>query len=236
MRLDLSGERIMACVAHPDDAELLCAGTLARACIDGAEIAIACLCRGDRGQPDPPIPDLAARRREEMQQACDLLQAECFPGFASDGQLADNADARRAVIDRLRAFRPTLVITHSPTDYHADHQATSNIVEAATWFAASRGHETTCAPLDTPPALWFADSIGMLDFTPDLWIDVTPHVELKHDMLRCHASQLARGEEAGFSPLEETMKRQYSARGEQAGVQAAEAFRWSTKWKRIASL
>ena len=35
MRLDFSGERVLAVVAHPDDAELLCAGTLARARRDG---------------------------------------------------------------------------------------------------------------------------------------------------------------------------------------------------------
>ena len=31
VRLDFAGERILAVVAHPDDAELFCAGTLARA-------------------------------------------------------------------------------------------------------------------------------------------------------------------------------------------------------------
>jgi len=51
-------ERVLSVVAHPDDAELFCAGTLARAQADGAEIALCVLCRGDKGQPDPPIDNL----------------------------------------------------------------------------------------------------------------------------------------------------------------------------------
>src|SRR6476646_5695065 len=54
MKLDFTDERVLAVVAHPDDAELLCAGTLARAKADGAAIAICILCRGDKGLPDQP--------------------------------------------------------------------------------------------------------------------------------------------------------------------------------------
>ena len=50
MRLDFAGERVMAVVAHPDDAELLCAGTLARARSEGAAIAICVMCRGEIGR------------------------------------------------------------------------------------------------------------------------------------------------------------------------------------------
>ena len=42
MRLNFSNERVLAVVAHPDDAELLCAGTLALAKADGAPIGICC--------------------------------------------------------------------------------------------------------------------------------------------------------------------------------------------------
>ena len=55
MRLDFAGERVMAVVAHPDDAELLCAGTLARGRSEGAAIAICVMCRGEKGQPAKQI-------------------------------------------------------------------------------------------------------------------------------------------------------------------------------------
>src|SRR5438105_13444852 len=66
MRLSFAGDRVLAVVAHPDDAELLCAGTLARARAEGAAVAVAVLCRGDKGQPAQPIRNLAAVRRREM--------------------------------------------------------------------------------------------------------------------------------------------------------------------------
>ena len=53
MRLDFAGERVMAVVAHPDDAELLCAGTLARARSEGAAIAICVMCRALEVPADP---------------------------------------------------------------------------------------------------------------------------------------------------------------------------------------
>ncbi|MCH5373217.1 MAG: PIG-L family deacetylase, partial [Planctomycetes bacterium] len=90
MRLDFANERILAVVAHPDDAEYSCAGTLARAKADGAAIGTCVLCRGDKGQPSNAIEDLAAVRRREMQTAADLLGAELHPGLSADGELADD--------------------------------------------------------------------------------------------------------------------------------------------------
>ena len=49
MKLSFAGERLLAVMAHPDDAELLCAGTLARARADGAPIGIYVLCDGSKG-------------------------------------------------------------------------------------------------------------------------------------------------------------------------------------------
>src|SRR5687767_13926637 len=80
MKLDFSGDRVLAVVAHPDDAELLCAGTLARAKQAGAAIGICVLCQGDKGQPNKPIKNLAGVRRKEMQAAAAISGAELFLG------------------------------------------------------------------------------------------------------------------------------------------------------------
>src|SRR5262249_9034672 len=119
MRLDFANERVLAVVAHPDDAELLCAGTLARARADGAVVGIGVLCQGDKGQPTPPIADLASVRRQEMSAAAALLGAELLFGEIPDGALFDGPEERRLLTEWLRRFRPTLVLVHSPDDYHA---------------------------------------------------------------------------------------------------------------------
>lgn len=90
MKLNFEQERLLAVVAHPDDAELLCAGTLARAHQQGAAVGICVLCQGDKGQPDPPIQNLAEVRRQEMHSAARLLGADLFFGKNPDGALFDS--------------------------------------------------------------------------------------------------------------------------------------------------
>lgn len=233
MRLSFANERVLAVVAHPDDAELLCAGTLARAKADGAPIGICVLCQGDKGQPSPPIDELAAVRRAEMAQAALLLGADLLLGEFPDGQLFDGAEERKVVIELFRRFGPTLVLAHHPADYHADHRAAGVLAEAASWFCASAGQAATSPPLETPPALWWLDTVNQCGFLPEFFVDVSDYVDLKRKMLACHRSQLQRGSASGFAPLEELMLRQCRLRGDQAGVNAAEAYRAHQAWKRV---
>jgi LmbE family N-acetylglucosaminyl deacetylase len=232
MRLDFSGERVLAVVAHPDDAELLCAGTLARAKADEAAVAVCVLCRGDKGQPAKKVADLAAVRRREMTAAATLLGAELFRGDFGDGALFDGPAPRRKMMRVFRTFSPTLVLAHVTEDYHPDHRAASALAEAVSWFAASHGHAARELPLAIQPAVWWMDTVTMTDFEPGFFIDISDHTNLKHRMLRCHTSQLRRGTEHDFAPLEELMRRQYQTRGDQADVAAAEAFRIHRAFKR----
>jgi LmbE family N-acetylglucosaminyl deacetylase len=231
VKLDFSDQRIVAVVAHPDDAEILCAGTLARARQDGASVAIAVLCKGDRGQPEEPIPELAEVRREEMTRAGKLLGAQLFFGEVSDGSLADELAVRLDLTEVFRRFESTLVLAHDPGDYHPDHQAASKLAQAASWYCASRGHETSSPPIPGPPALWFMDTVQMLGFEPGFYVDVGAQMELKLAMLRCHESQLVRGED--LPPLAETLELQARTRGMQADAEYAEAFRIAPMMKRI---
>jgi LmbE family N-acetylglucosaminyl deacetylase len=234
MRLDFRDERLLAIVAHPDNAELLCAGTLARAKIDGAAVAICVLCQGDKGQPTPPIDNLAEVRRAEMQDAAALLGAELLFGGFFDGELFDGPEQRRKVVELLRVFRPTLVLTHGPEDDHPDYRAASALVEAATWYAASAGYRTSAPPCMVPPSLWWMDTIYQSEFVPGFFVDVSAQMQLKQRMLACHQSQLRRGDLA-FASLDEMMVQHCRARGSQAGVAAAEAFRINRAWKRTAA-
>jgi LmbE family N-acetylglucosaminyl deacetylase len=231
MRLDFSGERVLAVVAHPDNAELLCAGTLARAKADGAVVGICVLCQGDKGQPANPVDNLAAVRRMEMQDAAALLGAELmFCGFP-DGELFNGPTERRKLIELVRHFRPTLLLTHGPDDYHSDHSATSALVESASWYGASRNYHTATPAVNAPAAVWWMDTINQAGFVPGFFVDISDHLELKLQMLACHQTQLRRGDRA-FGSLDDLVLQQCRARGSQAGVAAAEAFCIPPSWKR----
>jgi LmbE family N-acetylglucosaminyl deacetylase len=234
MKLTFAQDRILAVMAHPDDAELLCAGTLARAKADGAAIAVCVMCRGDKGAGSATAgQDLGRIRNEEASAAAEVVGAKLFWFGAGDGELFDSYENRRKLIEIYRQYRPTLVIAHATEDYHADHRAASQIAEAASWFCGSRGHVTESPALQSPPKVWFADTVDMSGFEPQFFIDVSAHMEVKRRMLACHKSQLERGKDGDFAPLTALMQRQCETRGAQADVAAAEAFRWHHAFKRM---
>lgn len=233
MEFRFANERVLAIVAHPDDAELLCAGTLARARRDGATVGVCILCRGDKGQPADRVANLAAVRRREAAAAARLLDARLYHVGFGDGALFDGPAQRRKVVDVFRAFRPTLALAHAPEDYHPDHRAAAALAEAASWLAASHGQTSRRPPLDMPPALWWMDCLQATGFEAGFYINVSDFVELKRRMLACHRSQLARAADPGFASLEALAERQQALRGAEAGVSAAEAFRWHRAFRRL---
>src|SRR6185436_13247880 len=103
MRLSFTDDRVLAVMAHPDDAELLCAGTLARAKDDGAAVAVYVLCDGSKGvaASDDTPGDLGGRRRHEAEDATKLLGAELLWHGGVDGELFDNDDERLLVIENF---------------------------------------------------------------------------------------------------------------------------------------
>jgi LmbE family N-acetylglucosaminyl deacetylase len=233
MRLDFAHERVLAVMAHPDDAELLCAGMLARAKADGAAIGVCVMCAGDKGlPPGERSAGLADVRRGEAKVAAEVIGATLHWFGSPDGELADTVTSRRQLMEIYRQFRPTLVIAHDPADYHPDHRSASALAEAASWFAASRGQESASPAIEAAPAVWFADTLDMLGFTPEFYVDVSAQLAAKEKMLRCHKTQLLRQGDRDFAPLTELMMRQAAARGAQAGVKAAEAFRAHKAFKR----
>lgn len=237
MRLSFANDRVLAVMAHPDDAELLCAGALARAKSDGAAIGVVVMCCGDKGKASgSSADDLGRVRQKEAAEAAEVLGTNLFWFNARDGELFDTHEARRKLIEIFRRFRPTLLIAHPPEDYHPDHRAASVLAEAASWFCASRGHVTESLALESQPKLWFADTLAMTGFSPEIYVDVSDHVETKKKMLARHRSQIERGADGDFRPLMELMLRQCQTRGGEADVAAAEAFRSHPAFKRIAAV
>ncbi len=233
MRLNWQQERVLAVMAHPDDADLMCVGTLERAHLEGAEIAIVYLCMGDKGQPDPPLPHLADVRFAEAKKNADIVGARLFRGIFDDGSLTDSPAPREFLLAVYRDFRPTLVITHPPEDYHPDHRACAQLAEGVTWFSASKGFVLEDKPaLALPPALWWCDTFGMTGFQPTLFIDVSAVGPGKIERLTSHESQLARGPGGASHPFASLVAHQMQSRGREALVDYAEAFRPHLTYKR----
>jgi LmbE family N-acetylglucosaminyl deacetylase len=130
--------------------------------------------------------------------------------------------------------RPTVVFTHSPDDYHLDHEQTSKIVRAATFAAPIpnflHGRHIN-PPLEHIPHLFYCDPLEGKDafgnpIPPSIRIDISSVVSDKSKMLECHESQRAwLRKHHGVDNLVDSMKEWSATQGKSIGVAYAEGFR-----------
>jgi LmbE family N-acetylglucosaminyl deacetylase len=228
--------RVLAVGAHPDDLEILCAGTLARYRQAGHDVVMAHLCNGDCGHFVIPSEELSAMRAGEAAKAAEVIGAELLSLGIGDCDLrADDLQARQGVVDLIREARPDVIITHTPDDYMPDHVATSELVFFAS-FAASLPHWRTGKDIPAHvavPPIYYMDTLAGTGFIPEEYVDITPVFEKKLEMLKCHQSQVTWLQEHDGIDLEDFVTVMARARGLQCGVRYAEGFRQLRRWPRI---
>ena len=100
---------ILALMAHPDDAEFLCAGALFLLADLGCEIHVAAMAPGDCGSPDKPPEEIAAIRREEGRRAAALYPGEFHCLEERDLQIHYSPATTKKACDLFRAVRPEIV-------------------------------------------------------------------------------------------------------------------------------
>ena len=228
-------KKILAIHAHPDDVEILAAGTLAHLASAGHPITIVTMSPGDCGSDRNGREEIARIRRAEAARSAARIGAAYRCAEFSDMNIFSDDASRRRVVEILRQVAAELVITASPVDYLCDHEATSLLVRDAC-FAAMIPNYATGAPDAAPPLaaiphLYFMDPIGGVDregrpILPDFFVNVAGRMEIKTAMLAEHASQrewLFRHH--GIDDYLETMRAWTQENGRRAGFEYAEGFR-----------
>ncbi len=224
--------RILAIHAHPDDLEILAAGTLARLARLGHSITFATMTPGDCGTAEYDPETIAKMRREEARDAAAMIGAEYICAEFRDLAIFNDDASRRRVTELLRRTRPQIVITSSPVDYHCDHEATSSLVRDACFAAPAPNYKSGDAPvLGRIPHLYFLDPDEGRDregrnVAPDFVVDVGEFMELKKQMLACHVSQRAwLQKHHGMDNYIETMEQWTRERGSIGGLAFGEGYR-----------
>ena len=217
---------ILAVGAHPDDVEILCAGTLARYARQGERVTIAVFTSGNMGDLVIPPGELAAIRRKEAEASAALIGARLLCPGVTDELVFPNEAQRSLMIDLLRETDPDVVITHSPTDYHPDHRYVSQLVFDS-YFQKGLPH----VPGQKQPAcrfgqtqVYYMDNLGGIGFQPTEYVDITETVEVKKQMLACHVSQVKPMKELANTDVLEMIEAQARFRGFAAGCKYAEGF------------
>jgi LmbE family N-acetylglucosaminyl deacetylase len=226
---------VASVLAHPDDAEFLCGGTLIRLIKEhGWQTHVASMTAGDCGTSQMSADEISRVRRAEGAAAAAFIGATYHCLEEKDLLISYNESALEKVVRLLRAVRPNIVLTHSPADYMLDHEMTSSLTRAAAFAAAApnflcdRGH---AAPLEHIPHLYYCDPAEGKDLfgkpVPcDFAIDVGQVLDLKAEMLACHASQrewLQR--QHGMDHYVQSMRDWSAVRGKPFNFTYAEGFR-----------
>ena len=223
----------LAFLAHPDDAEILCAGTLIRLRDEhDFELHIATCTPGDCGSVTLPAEAIAAIRREEGRRAAEQIGGAYHCLELRDVTVAYTPETVRRAIDLFRRVNPTLVFTHPRHDYMLDHEECHKLVRMASFaFAIPNASGLPMPEHATIPHLYYADPIEGNDpytgepVTPTTLVDVSAVIERKAQMLACHASQRDwLRSHHGMDEYLDAMRRHGAVRGRQIGAAFAEAF------------
>jgi LmbE family N-acetylglucosaminyl deacetylase len=226
---------VLALFAHPDDAEFLCAGTLALLADRGATIHIATLTSGDCGSTTLPAGKISAMRRREAARAARMIGARYYCLKSKDLLIFYDRPHLNKVMELVRRTRPSLVLTHSPSDYMIDHETVSRLCQTACFGAMAPNFKTSsrrsAPPLDAVPHLYYADAFGMRDILgneirPKLSVDISSTVKRKEQMLACHESQQTwLKAQQGIPGTIMTMRNLARQAGKLAGFRWAEGYR-----------
>jgi LmbE family N-acetylglucosaminyl deacetylase len=198
--------KMLCVVAHPDDECFAFGGALALAADAGVETYVICLTdgqaatnRGSAGSPE----QLGAMRRAEFVASCKILGVthhELLDYQDAQLEFADFSRAAAKLVERIRRFKPDVVITFGgdgAMNTHADHTMVSAFTTAAYHWAASPKRFAELGPLHVTERLYyvttsffFPDRPAPLPAPWTVTLDIRAVQKRKFDAFRAHTSQL----------------------------------------------
>lgn len=221
----------MAIVAHPDDIEFSCSGTLAKWARAGARISLVLVTSGDVGiaREDLTRQQAAAIREAEAQAAAQIIGATEIRFLREpDGMVQATLDLRRQLVREIRRFRPEVVISGDPTVVwagnayinHPDHRAVALATVDAIFPAAGQPHlfEELAAEGLTAHKVRKVYVTNWRD--GDTWVPIDDTIDVKVAALQAHKSQM------GGWDVEKNIKEWAADRAkDKDGMQYAEIYR-----------
>jgi bacillithiol biosynthesis deacetylase BshB1 len=215
---------VVAIMAHPDDAELLCGGSLAKSADAGERTGIVDLTRGEAGTLGTP-----KQRADEAARAAEILGLAVRRNAGlPDTRLASTPEARRTVAALIRELRPRIVVTHFMSGRHPDHRRAAELVYDASFLAGLKGFDAP-GQAHRPDKVVHAMTFREDAVKPTFVVDVTDQVERKLEAVACYVSQFGGAVQAGEvfpggRPLDEQIRAQSAAYGSLIRVPYGEPF------------
>jgi bacillithiol biosynthesis deacetylase BshB1 len=216
---------VAAVCAHPDDAELVMGGTLAREAARGRRVALVDLTRGESGSRGTP-----EARAAEATEAARILGASHRESLGlPDAGLSAVPEHKDPVVAAIRRLRPRVVLLQHWEQRHPDHAAASRIVYDACFLAGLRHYRPDLGPPFRPAKLVYAVTMTEAnDLKPTFVVDVTGVWDTKLRAISAFTSQFTPGPgETGVLPLDrfkEAVELAGRRHGQRIGVRYGEGF------------
>ena len=221
----------LAFLAHPDDAEILCGGTLIRLAEKGWKVHIATATPGDCGTMLHNRFDISSIRTQEATKAAAMIGGVYHCLDERDGLVCYDKHTVQKAVDLFRRVAPSLVFTHALHDYMMDHEMTGLLARAASFvYSAPNISAFPLRPGSGIPHLYYCDPVEGKDaygkvVEPTTVINISAQLKKKLEMLACHASQREwLREHHGIDEYIEAVRRIAGERGKLISSSAAEAF------------
>ncbi len=224
---------VLVIVAHPDDIEAHCAGTIARLVKRDESVSFILITSGNRGTSDLTVTaeEIAARREEEQREAARIIGVDRvqFLGY-DDSDLAFHMAALREELTAIiRVERPRSIITHDPYPGNGSRDSCAIYPDHTTLGLMVFQAAYLCGP----GPLFYPEQVRaglaphrvemlylIMSDRPDVFVDVEAVWDQRMAALRQHASQ---GRD--HLEMEGFFRRIAGDLGAQGGYRLAEGFR-----------
>ena len=184
--------KILAIGAHQDDNEFRVGGSAYKWTRAGHEVRFLSMCNGSGGHHIMSPEETSKRRATESARVAEYLGIRYdIWSDIEDCTIMPSLELRWRTIRYIREFSPDVVIAHRPNDYHADHRASGQLVQDASYLLTVP-HTCPDTPFmeKMPIILYNEDYFKCPPFTPTYMMDVTDVIEQKYIMADMNESQV----------------------------------------------
>ncbi len=184
-------KRALCIVAHPDDIEFYCGGTVLKMTRRGVKVDFLLTTSGDKGTHNPDVPreELGPMREREQEAAAYVLGVKRVEFLRhGDAELLETLELRGEFVKAIRASEPDVLLTFDPDGgyrYHPDHRVVGRVALDAAWPCA---RDPLTFP-DAGPPHETAEAWCFAGLQPNLEVDVGAVIEEKIEARLAHASQ-----------------------------------------------
>jgi len=191
--------RTVIFAAHPDDAEIGMAGTIAKMCKDGRDVILCDMTRGEMGTRGS-----MEERMREAENSAEILGIKKRINLGlPDGGLKINDSHIKKAVEVIREYRPKIIFAPYLNDRHPDHIGAAEIVKRAYFFCGAGKYSTEIrgsAQTSYRPSKLFYYSLSY-DFEPSFIIDISEFIDTKIKAIQAFGTQFYNPESSGEQTL-----------------------------------